>query len=199
MKNIATYGPSELKRMMQVYYNSPEALIIASTPVKLPGGVQWAIEAINESGILINIKCGSDAKFTTEYVKPSDYVSSDLKYIQKAFRLAQEIDLHFPYDVSAIVDDPTGQWEILLENTVNGHNKFYEIKTDANLMSVRYGAIGNTGRESTEEYKTTGEAMQELGKKIYSKLNKGYVIKNIHKATKYPNMYTSTSTSTSIF
>jgi len=76
-----------------------------------------------------------------------------------------------------------------LENTNNGHNKFYMISAyayydkekgrDNNIyVSLQWGKIGNSGQAQHKEFKSRGEALDFALEKLKEKLNKGYEIKH---------------------
>ena len=76
-----------------------------------------------------------------------------------------------------------------LENTDNGHNKFYMISayaftdnktgTDNSIyVSLQWGRIGTLGQAQHKEFKSRGEAIIFAEEKLNEKLGRGYEIKH---------------------
>lgn len=75
-----------------------------------------------------------------------------------------------------------------LENTNNGHNKFYMIylyaytdketgKDNRIYVSLQWGKIGTRGQAQHKEFKSIGEAITFAEDKVREKLKKGYEFK----------------------
>jgi len=71
---------------------------------------------------------------------------------------------------------------IKLQNTEQGHSKFYTLEymppnsKDMNLHTIRcgYGKIGNSPQYKMHGFETEGEARAFMAKKLKSELRKGY-------------------------
>ena len=61
-----------------------------------------------------------------------------------------------------------------LSEAGEGSHKFYEVKVEGVVVTIRYGRIGDTGRIQTTTYDSPEKAVKEAEKKLKSKLKKGY-------------------------
>jgi uncharacterized protein (TIGR02996 family) len=69
---------------------------------------------------------------------------------------------------------PGARYFELVEGT---SSKFWEIKLDGESLTTRYGKIGTAGQTTENDFESTREAKQELGKLVAEKTRKGYVEK----------------------
>lgn len=53
-------------------------------------------------------------------------------------------------------------------------SKFYEVSTEGNAVTVRYGRIGTEGQSQTKTFADADAAAKHAEKQIASKLAKGY-------------------------
>lgn len=56
-----------------------------------------------------------------------------------------------------------------------GSSKFWEVKVEDEVQTVRYGKIGTAGQEKTKDFESPGEAKADTKKLIAEKTGKGYV------------------------
>lgn len=64
-----------------------------------------------------------------------------------------------------------------LVNKKFGHNKFWNAKLTNKTLVVHYGKIGTEGVKQIKRFKSPGEAMVYMDKKLKEKLAKGYTAK----------------------
>ena len=69
---------------------------------------------------------------------------------------------------------------VVLENTTEGHNKYWKAKIDDKNVDVNWGKIGTTGQFQQKNFKEGEEAYNFYMKMIRSKIKKGYVLKRVN-------------------
>lgn len=81
---------------------------------------------------------------------------------------------------------------VYLENTTEGHNKFWQAKiwvtgNDEDFVSINWGKIGTTGQQQTKAFDTRLACQLFINKKAQEKLKEGYVL-----VSEFPNTINAT-------